>query len=248
MNSDKAIYFLYQHCLYGLGKAIAWHGIRRIRRGPIDCFLSDVGWLLSPTFELARCLKAGKGKDGKSKIIKALNSLYLLFAIFGALGLLVFESVIQNHCDVSTAGYLSGICVAYLLSRCNEIFYSFLKDAIDKSQKPPDATSSLTPVDRIKLALKSYFELIIDFAIIYSLLPAFYWNECKAPDTILEALYFSEVTITTLGYGDISPKHPFLQLLTVYEVLCGFILLIVCFTIYTNLNSKKGCRCQGKDE
>ncbi len=68
-------------------------------------------------------------------------------------------------------------------------------------------------------------------------MPISWWN--KAPGDIFETVYFSGVTITTLGYGDISPSHIVPQLLTVFEVICGFSLLIVSFTIYTGLN---GCR------
>ena len=121
-----------------------------------------------------------------------------------------------------------------LFSRCNEIFFAFLKDAINKlSDKPPG--SDLTNGNRVALALKSYLELVINFALIYFLFPVENGWECgNSPDDILSALYFSGVTITTLGYGDYTPTHWFLQLTTVYEVFCGFILLIVSFAIYAS--------------
>jgi voltage-gated potassium channel len=121
----------------------------------------------------------------------------------------------------------------FVLSRNNEIFLAFLYDAFDKLDKKQNNTI-LKMSDRILLSLKSYIELIINFAILYLLFPISYWKECNAPENILESVYFSGVTITTLGYGDFSPTNWFPQMLTIYEVFCGFILIIVCFTIYTN--------------
>jgi voltage-gated potassium channel len=128
----------------------------------------------------------------------------------------------------------------FLLSRNNEIFLAFLYDAFDKIDGK-ESNSDLTISDRLKLSFKSYIELIINFSILFSLFPINYWKACHMPNSILENLYFSGVTITTLGYGDYSPIHWFPQLLTVYEVFCGFILIIVCFTIYTNIpNTNEG--------
>lgn len=67
-------------------------------------------------------------------------------------------------------------------------------------------------------------------------MPCTWWEWESAPDNIIESLYFSGVTITTLGYGDIHPIHPIPQLLTVFEVMCGFSLLVVSFAIYTGLD------------
>ncbi|MEZ9156985.1 ion channel [Vibrio lentus] len=180
--------------------------------------------------------------------------------------------------------FIEKFWMVFLLSRCFEIFYAFLRDALDKisdrdskerSEYPRTAQlvnwfldtkllskfkesitlvfsfpskvkskllsicpgaesvdgSKLKNHDRLVLSFRSYFELIINFAIIYSLLPKDFW---KGGDSlnILEAMYFSGVTITTLGYGDVSPENWFSQFLSVFEVLCGFSLIVVCLAIY----------------
>jgi len=38
----------------------------------------------------------------------------------------------------------------------------------------------------------------------------------------LEAFYFSGVTLATLGYGDILPRHSLSRLMALYEVRGGF--------------------------
>lgn len=46
----------------------------------------------------------------------------------------------------------------------------------------------------------------------------------KIPN-ILDFLYFSLITVTTVGYGDIVPAHTFVRLLVLLQVLFGLILL-----------------------
>ncbi|KPM74937.1 MULTISPECIES: potassium channel family protein [unclassified Pseudoalteromonas] len=191
--------------------------------------------LLSPTLGIARFFKT---KYDRTKVIKSLNSIYLGIAIVSFIGLLIYQEYTTPIGKLELNNELSYSLIFlwsyFLLSRCNEIFWAFLKDAFDKMDKDKESDSNLSPSDRIKLSLKSYLELIVNFAVLFLLLPQTekVWNSGNAPSNIAEALYFSGVTITTLGYGDISPSHWWPQFLTVYEVFCGFILLIVCFAIY----------------
>lgn len=191
--------------------------------------------LLSPTWLMADVLKSEDPSE-RTRIIKLLNSFYLSISLVSVTSLILYQfvwlkvTVLNLNEDlyfISVLGWLW-----FTLSRCNEIFIAFLFDAIDKSNDKSSQQSNLTSRDRIVLSLKSYLELIINFSIIYLLLPQSCFKD-SAPRSILESIYFSGVTITTLGYGDIRPVHWFPQLLSVYEVFCGFILLVVCFAIYT---------------
>ncbi len=60
---------------------------------------------------------------------------------------------------------------------------------------------------------------------------------------LLEALYFSLVTLTTLGYGDIIPANDFLRLLAPLEALVGFGLLTASITwvlqVYSALSQRR---------
>ncbi len=179
-----------------------------------------------------------KKKFDRTKTIKILNSFYLGVSLISIFGIFIYQEYWINKMNYALNNALSFIFIFlwsyFLLSRCNEIFWAFLKDSIDKMDNKHSQKSELTSKDRIKLSLKSYLELIFNFSILYALLPGTnqVWTK-TTPIKILDSIYFSGVTITTLGYGDISPLHWYPKFLTIYEVFCGFILLIVCFTIYT---------------
>lgn len=74
--------------------------------------------------------------------------------------------------------------------------------------------------------LALYIVLVLLFALIYWLNP-FFWEE---PLSLVESFYFSVITITTLGYGDITPKSDLAMFLTSMEALLG----IVVIGIYLN--------------
>ena len=79
---------------------------------------------------------------------------------------------------------------------------------------------------------------------LFALSPADAWmtNPAAFPHSVTDVLYFSATTITTSGNGAMIPGHGLLQLLSSYEIFCGLILFVVCFTIYTGLD-KKGTKC-----
>lgn len=197
--------------------------------------------ILSPTWAFADWLKS---KFDRTNTIKTLNSVYLWVSIVSAGAIAAYQKLLGAtvSSDLYTSlPYVVIILWSYfLLSRCNEVFYAFLKDAFDKMGSDNDAStekntsqkSSLTPRDRIKLSLKSYLELNLNFSILYALTEKSLWKDCHAPTSIADAIYFSGVTITTTGYGDITPCHWYPQFMTIYEVFCGVLLLVVCFAIY----------------
>jgi len=197
--------------------------------------------VLSPTWALADWLKS---KFDRTNTIKILNSLYLWVSIVSAGAIAAYQELLGAtvSSDLYTSlPYVVIILWSYfLLSRCNEVFYAFLKDAFDKmesyNEEPTDENnaqkSSLTPRDRIKLSLKSYLELNLNFSILYALTGKSLWKDFHAPTSITEAIYFSGATITTTGYGDITPCHWYPQFMSIYEVFCGVLLLVVCFAIY----------------
>lgn len=72
----------------------------------------------------------------------------------------------------------------------------------------------------------SYVALIPIFALFYLWLPD---GQFRIPDgggtDYGSWLYYSIVTITTLGFGDYTPAHAGAQLVTAVEVMCGLIIL-----------------------
>ena len=119
--------------------------------------------------------------------------------------------------------------VYFLWSRCAEICFAFLRDATEKLTKQPKSSSTLLWGERLKLALKSYIELVANFSVLYWILPGTY---TVAPRRFSDLIYFSATTITTSGNGLIIPTSIGIQILSTFEVFTGIILLVVCFTIY----------------
>ncbi|WP_207901271.1 hypothetical protein [Sphingomonas sp. PP-CC-3A-396] len=136
----------------------------------------------------------------------------------------------------------------YLLSRCNEVFLAFYLDAFDKLRVNQRPSSALAWPTRVRLALNSYAELVLNFAVLYAMTPADWW-QCGAqrPTSFTDLLTYSALTITTSGGGGFVARHWVPQLLTVYEVMCGLMLLVVSFTIYTGRGlSKRAATHLGK--
>jgi len=70
----------------------------------------------------------------------------------------------------------------------------------------------------------------------------FYW---RFEDwTIIEALYFCIVTLTTVGFGDFSPTTPGTQIFTIVYILTGFGVLVALLTSvaqqYLSLKADRG--------
>lgn len=133
--------------------------------------------------------------------------------------------------------------VYYGLSRTIEIFIAFTFDAHDKLARKP-RRSDLRPTERVQMVMKSYFGLIIYFAVAYHALPANF----EEPLSGWQAIYFSGVTITTLGYGDIHPDGELGQGLVLVEVLLGLFLLVVSIASYLNSDSEHFAHVDGEIE
>lgn len=71
--------------------------------------------------------------------------------------------------------------------------------------------------------LFAYIALILGYTIIYYFIP----NDIKLPDdnelTLIKSLYFSVVTITTLGYGDYLPQSNLAMLIVASEAFLGVV-------------------------
>ncbi len=95
---------------------------------------------------------------------------------------------------------------------------------------------------KVKLTPKvigiSYLLMVPSFGVIYWLAD-FLW---KTPLGFIESIYFSVVTITTLGYGDISPINDAGRILTGIEALLG----IVSIGLFLNSISERRAELQDK--
>jgi voltage-gated potassium channel len=131
------------------------------------------------------------------------------------------------------------------LSRCNEIFCAFLQDPFSRLRRDPQRTF-FTLQDRIGFLFRSYIEVALDFAIIYFFLPSawFHRESGIAFRSIIDALYFSGVTITTVGFGDIVPSHPLAETLVLYEIGLGLVLVVIALATYLSEIGRATPQCR----
>jgi voltage-gated potassium channel Kch len=59
-------------------------------------------------------------------------------------------------------------------------------------------------------------------------------------DNWIGPFYYSVVTITTLGYGDIVPATPVARIIAIFEVFIGYIMLGGLLSIFTNKMARRG--------
>ncbi len=81
---------------------------------------------------------------------------------------------------------------------------------------------------RVEGAVTAYMLIAVAFSIAYLLISSFIPGAFKSPDGAPKSgdpravyIYFSVVTLTTLGYGDIMPVHPFARTLAMIEAIVG---------------------------
>lgn len=222
--------------------------------------------ILMPTLIYAKYKKKMQSSPSEISIfIIKINTLNFTFALIGfiILGLidLFLEENFTNDLPkiINVALSICGVLLIWFaISRCLEIFYAFYKDSISQLKSKKNS-SDLKYFERIKLAMTSYAELIINYAVIYYVYVQFLIANNKEIanfkiSNIIDSIYYSIVTITTLGYGDFNPMNGTysipIQMLSVAEVINGFILIIVSFTIYVSrsINNKEFDENHNKDK
>lgn len=87
----------------------------------------------------------------------------------------------------------------------------------------------------LNLILRAYFWVTVSFACIFVLLtradynidpPIFSISKASQSGNItLDFIYFSVITISTVGYGDISPVNWIARLLCIHEILLGYLFI-----------------------
>jgi voltage-gated potassium channel Kch len=71
----------------------------------------------------------------------------------------------------------------------------------------------------------AYLLLIPIFALLFYFLPGLEIKYSESSPKIIQIIYFSIVTMTTLGYGDITPQNSYAQLLAASEAILGVVII-----------------------
>lgn len=151
------------------------------------------------------------------------NRAMLVFII--ALGLL---NIVFNGMDVIHLPSHRTLIVFELFSRLLYyllIFFNIMRHVLDRSE---------VTADKICGAVSSYLLIGIIWAILYGLFYVFNPDSFSLPVSLQSneasgywTLYFSFVSLTTIGYGDITPLSPAAQTYAYLEAACGQIFLTV---------------------
>ena len=87
------------------------------------------------------------------------------------------------------------------------------------------------PLRSAVFTIISFFSAAVSFALFYALSP----NSFRPALGARTALYFSTVTIATVGYGDITPRlDSLMQLVVISEILVGLYFLAVLFAVISS--------------
>ena len=99
----------------------------------------------------------------------------------------------------------------------------------------------VTPIWRILLDVTAAFVLAaFCFAVLYVFVARLQGQAAFSADLKLgEALYFSIVTMTTTGYGDISPKSGFAKFLVSVQIIFGFLYNVLFFSIFASFAGRR---------
>jgi hypothetical protein len=141
------------------------------------------------------------------------------------------------------------ICLFYIYVLFGDIFLSvFGHEKLEKKRGMIDITTVPEMRAEIIGALIKYIGGIISFATIYNGLQMLYSGRAFAvtnpsPFPYFDLLYYSLVTITTVGYGDITPSLWVSKIFVMGEILFGLGFALLLFTmlisLYIDIQRKK---------
>lgn len=98
----------------------------------------------------------------------------------------------------------------------------------------------LTPIWRILLDVTAAYVLAaFCFSVLYVYLARHDANAFSSELNLGNALYFSIVSMTTTGYGDISPKSGWAKFLVCVQILFGVLYNVLFFSIFAGLAGRR---------
>lgn len=187
---------------------------------------ADLGWLISPSRKIIDRWKAAGGREHKGNALRTWSRGLFYAEAFAIAALCII-------CQQPAPGEPTVVAIPllwYAVSRVCEISYAFYRDPLS-----PTKESDLTPTDRVRMAMRSYFGLGANFAILYYFAPLsgqFRVGDAPQLASFIEAVYFSGVTLATLGYGDVVPVGALSRTISLIEVFVGILVVTVAIAAY----------------
>jgi hypothetical protein len=140
---------------------------------------------------------------------------------------------------LSIVGILISVFYVYVLS--GDIFLSvFGHEKLEKKRGMIDIISVHEIREEIIGALVKYLGGIISFATIFNGLQKLFEGKAfmisnPSPLPYLDLLYYSLITVTTVGYGDILPTNWIAKVFAMGEILFGLGFVLLLFTMLISL-------------
>jgi hypothetical protein len=206
---------------------------------------SIIHFMLTPDYFWATyhknllAVKTGYNQRSRSDFVKYSNWINLSFAALLYIVLSTYETMFwqQTTATLSTMIFRSFLLVR-LISRGLEMIIAFYRDVATRT--PSVTSSDLSKYKRISLAVHSYFELVIAYAIIYFILD-FPLNFDAKPDftlSLLDSLYFSLgiVTFTNVNIEGFNNLH---KLIVYSQVITAQVLIGLSLASYIGWEDKQ---------
>lgn len=128
---------------------------------------------------------------------------------------------------------------AYRLRR-HVVDENYLKEFRDASKKNYLIYKIWSVTSDCGRSLTRWCLWIFGIILLFSLLYAYSGVDYGRYDNWIGPFYYSVVTITTLGYGDIVPATPMARIIAICEVFIGYIMLGGLLSIFTNKMARRG--------
>jgi positive regulator of sigma E activity len=190
--------------------------------------------------------KESKTKEIISQIIR--RKTIVIYNFLTLLCSLIFISYtfVQYLSPFTCESFLKVLITCFMIYRSWEILICQLNVLFhtDKEVNPSGYKRGyIEPRRLLFVAILNYFEILFLYAIAYHYFQYLFSVEGLCLNDIFHAIYFSAVTMTTLGYGDIYPIETWGAIITtIHIILSIFLTLMVLSRFISNLDqSKKNC-------
>jgi voltage-gated potassium channel len=182
-----------------------------------------------PTIILAAWLAGGKSRRS-----------FGLTVIFGAaaFGVLIFDFMAHNQISSiirQPVGLLVAVAILFILLYCGGVVLHSL------------LTAKRVYVDEVVGTLNIYLLIGYTWSYIYVLLeicrPGSFRMSELGERLSTQLIYFSFITLTTVGFGDTSPATPVAQALVILEAIFGqyFVAVVVAYLVSMYITHKFNC-------
>lgn len=205
---------------------------------------------LTPTYWIYAAYRRCRRLDSYTAS-RGIDNAFLIIALGALLLRFGFEKIVGVPPD-----WLLFLAILQI-SRAIEIPLAFLTDSIDTLRGKPTRSSDIPRQRRIELLISVYFELMLNYASLYACLGGNNWSVWDAnPSRLAElvksgvitpagtltsvsSFYYSVVTMTTVGFGDIAAIRQLPRVMTVAQILSSLILAVLSIAMYA-LDPSKG--------